>query len=138
VTGVTTTDARRDADDLAEINILLTRYGSTLDTEDDEGWVALFTPDCRYEVYGRTFEGHDGLRKITGGAAKGLHISAQALVQLDGDRATSRRSFIFVDRTDHSMRIGWYDDDLVRTPDGWRIQVVRCTFIGPDGPQNRP
>jgi len=132
---MTAVDSARD---VAEINVLLTQYGSTLDREDDEGWVGLFTPDCRYEVYGRAFEGHDGLRKITGGAPKGLHLSAQPLVQVDGDSATAQRSFLFVDRSDQSMRTGWYDDELVRTDEGWRLKVVRCTFLGPDGPQDRP
>jgi hypothetical protein len=125
-------------DDVAEINVLLTRYGATLDRDQDEEWVALFVPDCSYEVYGRTFEGHDGLRKITANAARGLHLSAQPLVEVHGDHAHAQRSFTFIDRSDHSMRIGWYDDELVRTPEGWRLQKVRCTFIGPDGPQDRP
>lgn len=33
---------------------LLARYCLTLDLDDVESWVGLFTPDASYEVYGRT------------------------------------------------------------------------------------
>ena len=32
-------------------------------TDDVDGWVALFTSDARYEVYGRSFDGHESLRR---------------------------------------------------------------------------
>ena len=50
----------------------MARYCLTLDLDDIEAWVALYTPDGTYEVYGRTFRGHEGLRKMVVRRARGL------------------------------------------------------------------
>ena len=50
--------------DEEQIRDLLARYCLTLDLDDVDGWVALFTPDATYQVYGRAFEGHEGLRRM--------------------------------------------------------------------------
>jgi hypothetical protein len=46
-------------------------------------------------------------------------------VHVDGDRAVSRSSvdgvLMAADGQSGFNPIGFYDDDLVRTPDGWRI-----------------
>src|SRR5215475_7126999 len=39
-------------EDHVAISDLLARYCLTLDQDDVEGWVSLFTPDASYEVYG--------------------------------------------------------------------------------------
>jgi len=36
------------------------------------------------------------------------------------------------------LRIGFYDDVLVRTMDGWRFGTRRCTFLSATGPSERP
>jgi len=45
---------------------------------------------------------------------------------------------LFVDRVSGEIRKALYSDELVRTPDGWRIKKRRCEFITPDGIRNRP
>jgi hypothetical protein len=126
------------ADDLAEINELLARYSNRLDRSDHVGWVDLFTADGRFEVYGRSFEGHDGLLRMAEGAPPGLHLTSAPLIELDGEGASVQQSFLFVDQATHDTRIGWYDDQLVRTSVGWRFRVRRSTFLTPDGPSDRP
>ena len=54
-------------EDDAEIRNLLARYCLLLDLDEVEAWIQLFTPDATYQVYGRTFAGHDGLRKMIDG-----------------------------------------------------------------------
>ena len=46
----------------------LASYCLALDQDDLESCIALFTPDAVYEVYGRSFVGHDGVRKMMTGA----------------------------------------------------------------------
>jgi 3-phenylpropionate/cinnamic acid dioxygenase small subunit len=58
-------------EDHAAISHLLARYCLTLDHDDVDGWVALFTPDATYQVYGRSFDGHEGLRRMMTGAPGG-------------------------------------------------------------------
>jgi hypothetical protein len=125
------------ADELA-IRNLLAQYCLCLDLDDVDGWVALFTADAEYHVYGRAFRGHAGLRKMMSAAPGGLHLGGPPVVTLNGDRATTLQNLLFFERTTGEMRRSVYDDDLVRTPDGWRIQRRRCRFIVADGMSDRP
>lgn len=124
--------------DTADITALLVQYCHRLDHADHQGWVDLFTPDGRFEVYGRAFEGSTGLLGMAEGAPPGLHMASPPVITVDGDRATVQQSFLFVDQVTRETRIGWYDDVILRTPDGWRIQVRRSTFLTPSGPSDRP
>ena len=126
------------ADDAA-IRNLLAHYCVLLDLDDVEGWVGLFTPDATYLVYGRTFVGHDGLRKMMSGAPGGLHLGGPpAIDPIDADHARTMQNLLFIERTTGEMRRSLYDDELVRTPDGWRIASRRCRFIVAAGLSDRP
>ena len=127
------------AEDHAEITNLLARYCILLDLDDVEGWVSLFTPDAAYAVYGRTFAGHDGLRKMMTGAPGGLHLGGPAMVEsIEGDRATTVQNLLFVPRDGSTARQAIYNDELIRTPQGWRIATRRCRFITATGLADRP
>ncbi len=126
------------ADDHAEIRNLLARYCLALDLDDHDGWVSLFTPDAVYEVYRREWVGHDGLRTMSQAAPGGFHLGGPIVIDLDGDRAHTTRNLMFVERASGETRRAVYDDELVRTPDGWRIAHVRCRFHTPDGLADRP
>ena len=121
------------------ITDLMARYCLTLDLDDVEGWVALFTPDATYEVYGRAFRGHDGLRKMLSGAPGGLHLGGPPVIEMvDPDRARTTRNLLFVERGDGESRSAVYTDELHRTAAGWRIAATRCRFIVADGLSDRP
>jgi hypothetical protein len=126
------------ADDHAEIRNLLARYCLYLDLDDADGWVGLFTRDAVYQVYGREFVGHDGLRGMATAAPGGLHLGGPVAIDLDGDRARTLRNLLFVERTTGEERRAVYEDDLVRTPEGWRIARCRCRFHTPAGLADRP
>jgi hypothetical protein len=126
------------ADDDAEIRNLLARYCVYLDLDDADGWVGLFTPGAVYQVYGREFAGHEGLRAMATAAPGGLHLGGQVAIELDGDWARTMHNLLFVDRETGENRGAVYDEDLVRTSDGWRIARCRCRFHGPDGLADRP
>jgi 3-phenylpropionate/cinnamic acid dioxygenase small subunit len=129
---------RTHGSDLDAIRDLLARYCLSLDRDDHEAWIALFVPEATYEVYGRTFEGHDGLRRMVTGAPGGLHLGGPPIIELDGDRARTSQNLLFIDRSDNSWRGAVYDDDLIRTADGWRFVRRRCQFITRDGLRDRP
>lgn len=126
-------------DDHVAITQLLARYCLTLDHDDIDAWVELFTPDAVYEVYGRTFEGRDGLRRMMSGAPRGLHLGGPPVICMRGpDRATTQQNLLFVDVADGVTRSAVYTDDLVRTSEGWRIAKRRCQFIVASGLSDRP
>ncbi len=125
-------------EDHVEITQLLARYCLTLDHDDIDGWVALFTDDAAYEVYGRTFTGHDGLHRLMTGAPRGLHLGGTPVIDMvDADHATTVQNLLFVP-TDGFTRSAVYTDQLVRTSTGWRIAARRCRFIVADGLADKP
>lgn len=120
--------------DRAEILNLLARYCVTLDHHDIAGWVSLFTSDATYVVYGRAFEGHEGLRTMMEAAPRGLHLGGPPEIDLHGDRATTRQNLLFVQADTQELRLAVYCDELVRTAEeGWRIASRKCQFMGSDG-----
>jgi SnoaL-like domain len=126
------------ADDHAEIVQLMARYCLLLDLDDIDRWVHLFTPDATYEVYGRTYVGHDGLRSMTAGAPGGLHLGGPPMIEhLGPDRATTLQNLQFSGRNGE-VRLAVYHDELVRTADGWRIASRRCRFMTAEGLRDRP
>ena len=126
-------------EDHVAITQLLARYCLLLDHDDLDGWVALFTPDAVYQVYGREFTGHEGLRRLMTGAPGGLHLGGPPVIRMvDADRAEARQNLLFAEAAEGIQRSALYDDELVRTPDGWRIARRRCRFITPDGITDRP
>lgn len=126
-------------DDHVAITQLLARYCLTLDEGDVESWLALFTDDAVFEVYGRSFAGHDGLRRMVSGAPGGLHLGGPPVIEmLEVDRARTRQNLLFVDRASGASRRALYDDELRRTPAGWRFARRRCRFIVRGGFAERP
>lgn len=126
-------------EDHIAITQLLARYCLSLDVDDVDGWVGLFTEDAAYEVYGRSWDGHDGLRKMMSVAPGGLHLGGPPVIDMvDDDHAKTMQNLLFVERTTGIQRNSVYDDDLLRTPDGWRIARRRCRFIVADGLSDRP
>ena len=96
--------------------------------------MSLFTEDASFEVYGRSWNGHEGLLGMSKAAPGGLHLGGPPVIEIvDDDRARTQRNLLFVDRSNGSTRNAVYTDDLVRTPDGWRIARCRCRFIVVDG-----
>jgi SnoaL-like domain len=123
----------------AAITNLLARYCLSLDRDDIETCVSLFTEDGSFEVYSRSFDGHDGLRSMMTGAPKGLHLGGPPVVEIvDADTARTEQNLLFVERESGVSRSAVYRDDLVRTDRGWRIRKRHCQFIVAGGLSDRP
>jgi hypothetical protein len=126
-------------EDYVAISDLMGRYCLTLDLDDIEGWVALFTSDASYHVYGRSFDGHDGLRRMATAAPGGLHLGGPPVIEMLGaDHARTTRNLLFVNVGEGVSRNAVYTDELVLTDDGWRIASCRCRFILAEGLSDRP
>jgi uncharacterized protein (TIGR02246 family) len=130
---------RPTPEDHVAIADLFARYCLALDHDDIDGWVALFTPDAVFEVYGRSFTGHEGLREMMAAAPGGLHLGGPPVIEMLGpDRARTMQNLLFVDRSDGSSRSAVYTDELQRSGGEWRIARRRCRFIVPGGLSDRP
>lgn len=124
--------------DVEPIRDLLGRYCLHLDLHEVDQWVALFTPEATYEVFGRTFTGHDEIRGIAQNAPRGLHLGGQPVIRVHGESATSRQNLLFVETATGIQRAAIYDDELLLTDRGWRFSRRRCRFLVSDGIAERP
>jgi 3-phenylpropionate/cinnamic acid dioxygenase small subunit len=122
--------------DRLEIDDLLTRYATAIDTMDLDLLDEVFTPDadCDYEVVGG-FRGDRAAFKAWLGDVLGffsmhLHYVTNRRIAIGGDEATAV-SYLYNPCTlkggDGTVLTegGRYHDRLVRTPEGWRIVARR-------------
>jgi uncharacterized protein (TIGR02246 family) len=127
--------------DTATVRELIAAYALALDAGDIEGCVQLFSPDAQFLVYGRSFDGHEGIRKMFQDAPHGLHLTGVSRIDVRGDTATARSQVLFVRAVDLHLRPALYDDELVRqgTEGGqWCFQRWRCQFVTSRGLSDSP
>lgn len=125
----------QDVSDKMEINELLARYCHALDQKDWVTFRNIFAPDADMDF--SAFGGPRGsvsdleafLAPILAGLAGSQHIVSTVMIDLAGDVAKARSAAIVpmttvtADGKESTSISGlWYEDDLVRSPDGWRIQ----------------
>ncbi|HEX4864400.1 MAG TPA: nuclear transport factor 2 family protein [Acidimicrobiales bacterium] len=128
-----------DPQDYVSIANLLAEYCLALDRDEIDHCVGLFTEDARFEVYGRSFDGREGIRKMMSSAPGGLHLGGPPLIEaVSGDTAQVKQNLLFIDRSTGMSRRTLYTDLLVRSGDSWRIRRRRCEFITASGIQERP
>jgi|SRR5689334_17755926 len=120
--------------DLLEIQQLAARYMkySARKVKDKESWLQVFTPDAVYEAFGTPY-GLDDFPLLLESAPPGQYIGNAPLVDFDGDTATGVQHYVFIDQLSHDMRLAWYNDEYVRTADGWRLRRRSTTFMRRSG-----
>ena len=138
--------ARVTRDDRQDAAELLVRYASGIDRRD---WVRLrscFTDDCTADygvigVWQSADELVEWMRATHEPCGHTMHRITNPDVEPHGD-GLAARSYVdalvlFADNRSGTRATGFYDDELVRTDDGWRI--ARRTFtmvllqLVPDG-----
>lgn len=148
------------AADRVEIHELLARYAWSLDTGDEQGFVDCFAPDGEllWDVFDTpgTWRGHPALRRFIGyfrarpeSAGRQHHVSNVIVTATPA--GASVRAYVFValgcgDGPHRLHVMGYYEDECVPGPQGWRIarRVIRdwrgpvlANFPGQDE-QRRP
>jgi 3-phenylpropionate/cinnamic acid dioxygenase small subunit len=123
-----------DVVDRLAIDDLLTRYATAVDTKDWALYATCFTADALIDytaaggIRGRLPEVRAWLAEVMASFPMTQHIVANRMIVVDGDSATSR-SYLFNpmgvgargERATLFFEGAFYQDRLVRTPDGWRI-----------------
>lgn len=120
--------------DRIEIEDLLTRYATAVDTRDWDLYKTVFTSDAFID-----YTSSGGIRGTLDDVAKWMadalsmfsmsqHLVANRAIRIEGDTATSRSYFynpMATTRPDGSQELmfvgGYYRDRLRRTAEGWRI-----------------
>lgn len=124
---------QQEISDYIEICTLSARYNFFADSGNGESYAALFTDDGAFEVVGnRTYVGRAELSACAATAAnKTIHVTANPIIEVDGDEATQRSRLISCMRNADGSRnefvnTGYYVDRLRRTPQGWRFVTRRA------------
>ena len=128
-------DAVRTLLDRQAVEDVVTAYATCLDARDWQGLRACFTDDAVAD-YGTAghFEGADtivaGCREPLSGLDGSQHLLGTIRVRVDGDRATAtsyvHAQHVLANDQGESLAVmaGTYTQQLVRTPDGWRIEAL--------------
>ena len=138
-------DLQTLADERAVVD-LASRYCWALDVKDFEELRSIFLPDA-FAILGNTeCHGIDAIIRRISSALTRLdashHLVGSHVVALDGDQA-AHKCYL---QAQHMLRgteggdlwlvAGTYEDQLVRTPDGWRIKERILTRVWTEGNPN--
>ncbi len=132
------------AEDRAAIVDLTHRYAWALDTKQLDLLDDVFLEDATADLRSAALlEGREAIKARIGRALGPLdatqHTVTNHLIAVDGDRATStcylhsqhvRRG---VEGGELYVIAGRYEDELARTPDGWRIRFRRLVTVWSEG-----
>ena len=134
--------ALQDVIDKIEIGEMQSRYMFALDWHDADTYAGLFTEDAVVEWpegYAKGYEAIHGACVRIGAyfdriadAAKPnkpprlRHFVANRVIDIDGDTAKARAYFFDLEndnrpRWPYVSAYGYYEDELIRTPAGWRF-----------------
>ncbi len=127
--------SQQEISDRIEIDDLLVRYATAIDTKDWSLLDSCFTPDAQLDytsaggIAGVYPEVRQWLEKALAPFPMTVHALSNATVALEGDEARARtfvlnpRGFPKPDGSLHLFTVGaYYNDRLVRTEAGWRIR----------------
>jgi hypothetical protein len=132
--------------DRDRILALMSRYFATIDDASglDAEWArSIFSDDVRVEHRGFTLEGTEDLavgnRFVREGWDRTFHISTNAQVELDGNRAHLRAQLLAIhvhrEMTPPEPYIiaNVFEADALRTLDGWRLQTLNLRPVWSSG-----
>jgi hypothetical protein len=131
-------DPVRALEDRLDVTHRIARLAHAQDAKDWEAVAAAFVPHAVYEHPGGRLEGADEIVARTRAALQLLdasqHLVGSIVVEAHGDRATSLACFQ-AQHVRHGASggelytiAGTYEDDWVRTPEGWRIASRTQTY----------
>ena len=127
-----------DRDVRSDVSDVLMRYATAVDTRDWALFRTCFTNDCDVD-YGEVGSWQDReeftafWERVHSLCGNSLHRITNQVVTA-ADQGVAARSYVdavvlFPDNQNGTRAVGYYDDDLVRTDDGWRITRRRYTMI---------
>lgn len=129
--------------DREDIQDVLSRYSQGCSCGDWDAVICTFASTGVWEVpaQGIRHEGHEAIRAAMSGFVASFswysQINSPALISLKGERATARSMIRECgrakDRGEALEVVGFYDDELIRTPRGWKFLARRFTGIGLHG-----
>lgn len=117
--------------DRVEIHELPGRYGDAIDDRNWDGLDRVFTQDAVFDLTGvgsRVCDGLDDIKSFmeSEAAHPKTHMMTNIYADADGDGAQLRSRIVALLGKGRAGTASYYDQ-LVRTPDGWRIKHRVCS-----------
>jgi len=111
------------------IRSLADLYSDAANRRDVKAMAAVYAEDGELVAFGQAYRGRGTIEQVFVETMERLEfvnqICGAGVLQVDGDRATSRWTVTeFTKRPDNEklqLFLGTYEDELVRTPHGWRF-----------------
>ncbi len=134
-----------NTDDILAIRTLTDQYSAAANRLDAKAMAAVYAEDGEIEALGNRFSGRQAIEKVfaeTMGVMQVMNqICSAGVIEVTGDRATAHWSIAeFAKRRNLDkleLFIGDYQDELVRTKEGWRFakrvltRRLQTRFEGP-------
>jgi 3-phenylpropionate/cinnamic acid dioxygenase small subunit len=127
-----------EREDRQDISDLLVRYATGIDRRDWALFRTVFTDDCELD-YGEigVWNGVDVVTEFMEQThallGHTMHRLNNMAITVDGNQAVARTYLdglmMAPDNKSGVNAIGFYDDEIVRTADGWRIARRRTTIV---------
>lgn len=126
--------------DREEIRALVHEFARSIDAKDQPAYAATFSKDAELVLPFGTFRGRVAIAAMHGPPPHVAthHHLGQIVIEVTGDTATARSSLIAThafdaaDRTQKAHSGGWYEQELVRTAEGWRFSRARLVIVWED------
>jgi ketosteroid isomerase-like protein len=107
---------------------LVHRYSDAVCRRDAEQWAACWASDAVWDVFGTAIEGHGAIVDLWVQAMAGFDAVVQTIqngtASCAGDRGTGRwyvQEHYRLASGDNGIMLAAYDDDYVRSVDGWQF-----------------
>ena len=127
-----------EREDRQDISDLLVRYATGIDRRDWPLFRTVFTDDCELD-YGEigAWKGLDAvadfMEQTHALLGHTMHRLSNMVITVDGNQAVARTYLdglmMAPDNRIGVNAVGFYDDEIVRTDDGWRIARRRYTQV---------
>lgn len=126
--------------DSLAIRSLIARIAQLADTGEAADYTRCFTSDARWEMPGDARRGRAEIRAAsqarrdageTGPGSATRHLVSTIAVEVECDTARAKSYFQFVVQTTTTPQlrlVGQYDDQFVRTDEGWLLDQRRITL----------
>ena len=121
-----------NVDDRLELHELPGRYGDAIDDRDWDGLDAIFTDDAVFDltdVGARRLEGLDDIKAFMDTEAQHPRTHTMTNIYVDETPDGVKLNFRIIALLGQG-KVGTasYYDDVVKTPDGWRVKHRVCTL----------
>ena len=112
--------------DYVAIRQLNAKYNRYADLADGVSYSNLFTSDAEFNIVGEgIYIGREQIAARCNATTTAVHVTTEPELDINGDTARQRVRMLTVLQDGKGTRnefvaSGWYDDELIRTEEGWR------------------